>query len=53
MRLLEELGLEVEETPPYKVFLGDEQKKATQGCCNGVPLTWKKWRSRKDSIFLS
>lgn len=37
-RLVEELGLKVEETPPYKVCLGDGQKKTTQGCCDDILL---------------
>lgn len=31
--LVEELGLTVEDTPPYQVSLGDGQKKRTRGCC--------------------
>lgn len=37
-RLVEELGLTVEETPSYKVCLGDGQRKTTQGCCSDIPL---------------
>lgn len=37
-KLVEELGLESEDMPPYKVCLSDGQKKVTRGCCVGVSV---------------
>ncbi|XP_022640715.1 uncharacterized protein LOC111242322 [Vigna radiata var. radiata] len=37
--LAEEMGLEREETAPYRVCLGDGQRKERRGCCMGVSLT--------------
>ncbi|KOM41315.1 hypothetical protein LR48_Vigan04g151300 [Vigna angularis] len=39
--LVEELGLPVEETPSYRVSLGDGRKKQTRGCCRDVLLNRK------------
>ncbi|XP_052727710.1 uncharacterized protein LOC128195001 [Vigna angularis] len=37
-KLVKELGLECTDTRPYKVCLGDGQKKVTNGYCTGVPV---------------
>ncbi|KOM25767.1 hypothetical protein LR48_Vigan187s000700 [Vigna angularis] len=37
-RMVEELNLPVEGTPPYKVCLGDGRRKEMQGCCEGVTV---------------
>ncbi|XP_052723768.1 uncharacterized protein LOC128193723 [Vigna angularis] len=36
--LVEELALPVVDTPPYRVSLGDGQRKETKGCCEAVTI---------------
>lgn len=37
-KLVAELGLALEESPPYKVCLGDGYRKTTSGCCRDILL---------------
>ncbi|XP_052733941.1 uncharacterized protein LOC108321488 [Vigna angularis] len=46
--LVDELRLEKEETPPYRVCLGDGQRKETQGCCKGLSVALEGAEVRED-----
>ena len=50
-QLVIELGLMVEDTPPYYVRLGDRHKKQTQGCCRGVEVNLEN-HIVKETFFL-
>jgi len=50
-QLVTELGLMVEDTPPYCVRLGDGHKKQTQGCCKDVEVNLEN-HVVKETFFL-
>ncbi|XP_017431852.2 uncharacterized protein LOC108339224 [Vigna angularis] len=50
-RLVEELGLECTDTRPYKVCLGDGQRKETSGYCTGVSVLLENLEVR-DKLYL-
>lgn len=51
--LVAKLGLVVEETPPYKVCLGDEHRKTTSGCCHNVIIQRGEPRGKREILCLN